>query len=201
MEVLTTHLGYRHRLPYLAKLLGDARKRATGPRLDGIARHGELAIGLYQTATKIVAFDTYLVNPALRARAYSSALHAFPVRICQTSEVTWYVDESVLLRTIGNATVMRDQYTHLAAALDNHRVTVQIVSSEHLPPGLTGAFTLFELDNHSIVYEETNSIAIYHDAPEIIESYRAHVSAVDSRALEKLKSRAFIDALIAGASN
>ena len=73
------------------------------------------------------------------------------------SPILWVLlDENVLRREVGNRKVMHDQVGHLAAMAGRPAITVQVIPSSVVHPGLHGAFAIAELpDMPAIVYLET----------------------------------------------
>ena len=71
--------------------------------------------------------------------------------------ILWVLlDENVLRRQVGSRKVMHDQIGHLAALAREPAITVQVIPSCVVHPGLHGAFAIAELpDMPSIVYLET----------------------------------------------
>lgn len=66
------------------------------------------------------------------------------------------LDETVLHREIGGATVMHDQLLHLLNMAQRPNVTIQVISRIGAHPGLSGAFGIAEMaDQHRVVYLET----------------------------------------------
>lgn len=193
LEVLATHFDQLSRLPMLIRLLNQAKTRSTDSAPITQAQNGELAIGLYQTAKTITAFDTYLVNPALRTSAYSSALRAYPIHSNKASALAWYVGEHVLHRQVGSAETMRQQRTHLATLANCGHIDIRIIPLKSSPPSsLVSAFVKFETENHRIIYEETNYTALYYDHIEDVAPYEDHIESLNKQALNPTQSRALI---------
>ncbi len=66
------------------------------------------------------------------------------------------LDEAVLHRNIGSATVMREQLLHVVEMAQRPNITVQVIEGMGAHPGLSGAFGIAEMiDRHSVVYRET----------------------------------------------
>jgi transcriptional regulator with XRE-family HTH domain len=71
--------------------------------------------------------------------------------------ILWVLlDENVLRREVGGRKIMRDQVAHLAEVAEQRTVTVQVIPSCVVHPGLHGAFAIAELPGMpAVVYLET----------------------------------------------
>lgn len=119
----------------------------------------------------------------------------------------WRVlDESVLLRPVGGAKVMREQVEHILKLIDIPTVTVQVLplaTGAHV--GVEGTFTVLTfplemVDDPGVVYTETRVSATYHEQQEQILRYRNTLTRLQVDALKPKESIARLNAFLKGAS-
>ena len=75
------------------------------------------------------------------------------------------LDENVLLRRVGGATIMHDQITHLAAMARRPNITIQLISREGAHVGLTGAFAMAETADAFVAHLEHIADGLMTDSP------------------------------------
>ena len=100
------------------------------------------------------------------------------------------LDEAVLYRARGGATIMRAQLEHLIASV-GPRLTLQIVRSEKNPRS-TGAFNIATVDGSEVGYVETVIRGIVTSGREDIAELLAAWEAVRTFALSQEESIEFI---------
>ncbi len=104
----------------------------------------------------------------------------------------WVVlDEAVLHRCVGSATIMHDQLLHLAGMTGRPRVTIQIVPARTgTHAGLLGAFIVASADGASdIVYLETAAVGQVSDLPRLVAQATLRFDMLRAAALPKDDSR------------
>ncbi|MBV9451129.1 MAG: helix-turn-helix transcriptional regulator [Acidobacteriaceae bacterium] len=89
--------------------------------------------------------------------------HELPVDQVQTPRYWAVIDESALLRTVGNPEIMQAQRDHLVEMAQQPNVTIQIIPNQKGPTSAYGrAFTiLVSHNNSSVVYLEDPNSAHY----------------------------------------
>ncbi|MFF2524144.1 helix-turn-helix domain-containing protein [Streptomyces liangshanensis] len=131
-------------------------------------------VAFEQKARSLTMYEVLLVNGLFQTEGYARALFAggFPrmsderveelvdIRMARKAVfdhnppamIELVVDESALLRTIGSASIMREQLLHLAAMAQRWNVTLQVMPlNQGLAgqyAGTDGPFTLIETDQH-----------------------------------------------------
>jgi transcriptional regulator with XRE-family HTH domain len=120
-----------------------------------------LVPGLFQTegyARTTLAAHSHTSADVVEERvAARLARQEILVREDPPPPVVWaLLDENVLRREVGGRKVMRDQVAHLVEVAGQRTVTVQVIPSSVVHPGLHGAFAIAELPGMpAIVYLET----------------------------------------------
>ncbi|WP_460778679.1 helix-turn-helix domain-containing protein [Nocardiopsis nanhaiensis] len=88
----------------------------------------------------------------------------------------WFVfDETALMRLRDHPEVLRAQVSHLVAASEDPRITIQIVPHDKLHPGSGGPFVIMDFPNTidpSIVYLETDTDGLYLEEVDQVARYR-----------------------------
>lgn len=102
------------------------------------------------------------------------------------------VDESVLLRTVGGPSVMRDQLEHLLALMERPRITLQIAPldvSATIGIGTGVTFLRFALsDLKDAVYIEHLTDSTFSQKPMVVEEYRTMLDRLGACALTPVES-------------
>ncbi|QIS14777.1 helix-turn-helix domain-containing protein [Nocardia arthritidis] len=178
-------------------------------------------LGLEGAATLIRTFECHLVPGLLQTREYARAVVALGRRESAEARrrvelrhkrqqildarggpMLWAVlDEAVLRRPIGGATVMREQMEHLVRMSDRPNVTIQVIP--FLAGGIAAAGTSFTLLRFAeqvlpdIVYLEQVASAMYLDRREDVDVYRELMDILALQAQTRQQSR---DMLVAAAA-
>jgi DNA-binding XRE family transcriptional regulator len=103
------------------------------------------------------------------------------------------VDETVLYRRIGAATIMHDQLSHLAAQAKRPNITVQVVPGEagaHV--GLTGAFAIASGNGSDTVYMESPDEGQTTEAPSVAVKLTKAFNILRGEALSQAASHELI---------
>jgi hypothetical protein len=107
------------------------------------------------------------------------------------------LDENVLLREVGSAKVMHDQLVHLTEAARQPNVTVQVIPSNVVHPGMLGAFAIAEKGDMSvIVYLETALEGQSIEDPEVCLRMSVLFDALRTEALTGRASLSLIERVI-----
>lgn len=180
----------------------------------------EMYVGLEQAAALIRGHEVQFVPGLLQTEAYADAVMGLG-QVARSDDVKervalrmrrqqlldddagpeyWVVlDEAVLHRTIGDASVMRDQLDHLLECMSRPRCTVQVLPFSR--SGLVasgGPFSLLrfaEPDLPDIVYVEQLTSAFYLDKREDVQTYLEIIDRLGATALRPDESVAFIRSL------
>ena len=179
----------------------------------------ETYLGLESAAQTIRSFEVQFVPGLFQTEDYARAVtrlghHSAPadeierrvaLRVKRQDLLTrpgpprvWAViDEAVLRRPYGGATVMRAQLRRLAEAADLPHVTLQAVPfTRGGHAGASGAFSILrfqERDLPDVVYIEQLTSALYLDQRPDVEHYLEVVDQLSGQALTPAETRAFID--------
>ncbi|MEU2433882.1 helix-turn-helix transcriptional regulator [Streptomyces sp. NPDC007861] len=111
------------------------------------------------------------------------------------------IDESVLLRTVGGPQVMRGQLEHLAAMMQQPRITLQIApldvtASVGVGTGVT--YLRFALgDLKDAVYIEHLTDSTFSQKPQVVEQYRDMLDRLGACALTPRQSLALVQERLA----
>ncbi|HET9254282.1 MAG TPA: helix-turn-helix transcriptional regulator [Pseudonocardiaceae bacterium] len=166
-------------------------------------------LGLEAEASKISTYESDLVPGLLQTEQYASGvLSAYPLRttpeemeravdlrrdrqarLTDSNPLTLdaVISETVLRRSIGSATVMREQLEHLITMTERANITLRLLpftAGQH--PGLDGAFSVLEFpdpDDGRIVTVETMTSTLYIEKPRDIGIYRLAFDQIRSAAL------------------
>ncbi len=106
------------------------------------------------------------------------------------------LDEAALRRTVGGATVMRHQISHLMEMTSKNVITLQVVPfSAGVHPGMLSGFMILEFAGSdepgfpsaipSIVFHETPSGADFVDQEPVVQQYQQSLARVRSSALSE----------------
>ncbi|GAA1513785.1 helix-turn-helix transcriptional regulator [Sphaerisporangium rubeum] len=106
----------------------------------------------------------------------------------------WAVlDEVVLQRPIGGASVMRKQLEHLVTMSDHPCIAIQIVPFEAAcTPGLLGAFILANVQGQDVAYLESANEGKVIASPEDVRNLRTRYDAIRIHALPQAGSKQLI---------
>lgn len=194
---------------------------------SGLPRWFQLYIGLEAAASKIRKYQPELVPGLLQTRAYAEQVFRTPggaidaeddderqraiqLRIERQALLTRFsapqlsviLNEAVLRRPVGSATIMAEQLHQILKAAELPNVTVQVLTfSAGLHAGaMTGAFSIMEFPQDSngkeveppVTYLETATGAIYLDKPHEIVAYNTIWGDMAGRALNESRSKSLI---------
>jgi len=109
--------------------------------------------------------------------------------------ILWVLlDENVLNREVGGPRIMYGQLMHLAEVAQRPNVTVQVIPSTVVHPGLLGAFAIAELDGMSpIVYLETGHDGQTIEDPDVGARMSVRFDALRTEALTGRASLSLIE--------
>lgn len=147
--------------------------------------------GLLQTPEYADAADRAIQAHAAIAtdRAVEARLERQEILDREDSPKLWAViDESVLLRTVGSAEIMRGQIEKLVRlSKEFSTIKIQVMPLDAgVHPGAAGSFTILDFPDPQdppMVYVETRSDGLYFDEPEEIETHRDAWDDIRVRAL------------------
>ncbi|MER5768781.1 helix-turn-helix transcriptional regulator [Streptomyces sp. NPDC001985] len=171
-------------------------------------------VALESAAERIRAYEPFYVPGLLQTPAYTRAViqagpgHLLPHEVMRRVELRqerqrhldqadaphlWAViDESVLLRTVGGAEVMRAQLEHLITLVERPRITLQIAPldvSAAVGVGTGVTYLRFALgDLRDAVYIEHLTDSTFTQKPQIVEQYRNMLDRVGACALTPARS-------------
>lgn len=194
---------------------------------SGLPRWFQLYIGLEDAACDIRRYQAELIPGLLQTRAYAEQVFRMPggaidaldiddqqravqLRIERQALLTRFsapqlsviMNEAVLRRPVGSATIMAEQLHQILKAAELPNVTVQVLEfSAGLHAGaMAGAFSILEFPKDGkgkeveppVAYLEAATGAIYLDRPHEVAAYNAIWTDMASRALNEDQSNALI---------
>lgn len=112
----------------------------------------------------------------------------------QTKAFNFLIEEGVLRRPLTTVEAHRRQLSHLLAVGEARHITIQVVPSRGIHPGLNGQFILLETAEHQrLAYEEGQALGMLHSDPSRVSilSHRHEMilrQALDPEASAKLIS-------------
>ncbi|MET8260635.1 helix-turn-helix transcriptional regulator [Micromonospora sp. NPDC005205] len=194
---------------------------------SGLPRWFQLYIGLEAAASTIRQYQAELVPGLLQTRAYAEQLFRMPggaieaedhdgqqraiqLRVERQALLTRFsapelrviINEAVLRRPVGSATIMAEQLHQILKAAELPNVTVQVLNfSAGLHAGaMTGPFSILGFPRDSsgkeaeppVTYLEAATGAIYLDKPHETEAYNMIWADMTSRALNESQSKDLI---------
>ncbi|MFJ6199306.1 helix-turn-helix domain-containing protein [Micromonospora sp. NPDC092111] len=194
---------------------------------SGLPRWFQLYIGLEAAASSIRKYQPELVPGLLQTRAYAQQVFQMPggsidaddrdeqqraiqLRVERQGLLTRFaapqlsviMNEAVLRRPVGSATIMVEQLHQILKAAELPNVTVRVLKfSAGLHAGaMTGQFSImdFPLDGGGkeveppVTYLEAATGAIYLDKPHEISAYNSIWADMADRALNESQSKSFI---------
>jgi len=98
------------------------------------------------------------------------------------------LDENVLHREVGGATIMREQMVHLAGVARRPSVTVQVIPREGAHVGLTGAFSMAETADAFVAHVEHLADGLMTDSPAIVAQASMRFDALKADAYRRSES-------------
>lgn len=187
--------------PRYIKAAKDSRRKGWWEQYDTrtVPTWFSLFIGLEQGASRIRVYEAQLIPGLLQTEEYAEAVARRGTAERAEAEVRdhvglrmarqaalhrdskplrlWAViDEAVLRRIVGSATVMRHQLLHVAEMAVSHPgVTVQVVPYSHgAHPGMTGRFQILDFPwptDPGVAYIEHRAGALYLEEPLEIDAH------------------------------
>lgn len=103
------------------------------------------------------------------------------------------LDENVLHRHVGSATIVQDQTTHLAAMARRPNITVQLIPREEAHVGLTGAFDMAETADAFVAHLEHIADGLMTDSPAIVAQTSTRFDALKANAYRRSESLTLIE--------
>jgi len=103
------------------------------------------------------------------------------------------LDENVLHRHIGSATIMQDQMTHLAEMARRPNITVQVIPREGAHVGLTGAVSMAETADAFVAHLEHIADGLMTDSPAIVAQASTRFDALKADAYRRSESLTLIE--------
>ena len=181
----------------------------------------EVYIGLEMAAAEMQIYEVQSVPELLQTEDYSRAAVAWGHEDVSTKEIERRVrlrtarqaklldrsnppnlrvvlDEAVLRRQVGGATVMRNQLKHLAQTAVQPTITIQVLPLQ-AGDSAEGSFSIMhfsEPDLPGIVYLEQLTSALYLDKPEEVEIYGRVMERLSSQALTPDQTTQFLQKLV-----
>jgi hypothetical protein len=103
------------------------------------------------------------------------------------------LDENVLHRHVGGATIMQDQMTHLAAMARRPNISVQLIPREEAHVGLTGSFDMAETADAFVAHLEHIADGLMTDSPAIVAQASTRFDALKADAYRRSESLTLIE--------
>jgi transcriptional regulator with XRE-family HTH domain len=224
LELLLGLYGKDDRIPFMRELLSAARsaKNWWTAMSGAVPRWFDLYLGLESGAAELFIYNTIVVPGLLQTRDYATAvLRGNPdlteEQVTQGADLRLgrqrildrgqesvrfrtVLDESVLYRRRGTATVMRDQLAHLIEMSEHPRVDLQILALDAGPtPALDGGnFVLMtfppEMEGDpGLVHLELLTGGTYVEKPGEIAAYQRASTTLHALAAGQKTSRGIIE--------
>ncbi|WP_435588969.1 helix-turn-helix domain-containing protein [Micromonospora chalcea] len=194
---------------------------------SGLPRWFQLYIGLEAAASSIRQYQAELVPGLFQTRAYAEQLFRMPggaieaedrdgqeraiqLRVERQALLTRFsapqlsviINEAVLRRAVGSATIMTEQLHQILKAAELPNVTVQVLNfSAGLHAGaMAGAFSILDFPKDSsgkeveppVTYLEAATGAIYLDKPHETDAYNIIWADMANRAMNESRSKSLI---------
>jgi hypothetical protein len=106
------------------------------------------------------------------------------------------LDENVLHRHVGSATIMQDQTMHLAAMAQRPNITVQVIPREGAHVGLQGAFDMAETPDAFVAHLEHIAEGMTTDSPAILAEASIRFDSLKADAYRRSESLAMIEEMV-----
>ena len=103
------------------------------------------------------------------------------------------LDENVLHRHVGSATIMQDQMTHVAEMARRPNITVQVIPREEAHVGLTGALSMAETADVFVAHLEHIADGLMTDSPAIVALASTRFDALKADAYRRSESLTLIE--------
>ena len=218
--LLTLYEADEHEALVLLRLLRQAGEPGWWQRYDKrlMPEWFDRLVGLQEAATAIRTFEIQYVPGLLQTPAYARAVVRRGLPSASAREVerrvelrtrrtellhradaprVWaIIDESALLRVLGDPAVMREQIAHLMELARLPHVTVQIVpldATQACAPGLPVTYLRFGADLPDVVYLEQIRSATFLEDQDETEEYRVVLDRLADEALQPRESLALLE--------
>lgn len=199
------------RRDHMARLATEGKQQGwwQGFELDYFGTY----VGLEEEATSLSCYQSAAVPGLLQTSAYTRAMHEIalpelsPERIDRMIEVrlkrqqllvrdpplkVWAIlDEAVLHRLVGGASVMKDQLERLVEAATLQHVTIQVIPfSAGAHPAMESTFNILDFQEPvpSVVYVEGLAGFMYLERPQDISRYQIVFEHLSAQALSPRES-------------
>jgi Domain of unknown function (DUF5753)/Helix-turn-helix domain len=106
------------------------------------------------------------------------------------------LDENVLHRHVGSATIMQDQLTRLAATARRPNTTIQLIPREEAHVGLTGAFDMAETADAVVAHLEHAADGLTTDSPAIVGQTSTRFDGLKADAYRRSESLTLIEEMV-----
>lgn len=115
-------------------------------------------------------------------------------------EVSFFVDEGALRRTLGDTRLMREQLEHLLVVQRRDRVTLRVIPLDaRAHPAMDGSFTLYELsDGELYVFVESRVFGVFLTEPADVDPFVEACRTLEDHALDESGSNALIEKIMRG---
>ena len=109
-------------------------------------------------------------------------------------QVTMFLDEAVLRRTLGNVTIVREQLRHLLVVQARDNVAIRVLPLDAPPhEGLRGSFALYELaDGTPYVFVEARSFGVFVTETSAVQPFVEVCDGLGQHALDAATSAEMI---------
>ncbi|OEU85840.1 DNA-binding protein [Streptomyces abyssalis] len=188
-------------------------------RLERYPEHFQGFVQLEQEALSVTSFCTQVIEGLFQTEDYARALlgTGFPpleeeevqrLTIARTERaallerkpvcvIDVVLEEAALRRQLGGREVMKRQYEHLLACVEQPNVNVQVMPTNcGAHAGLFGPLKLIETqDSERIVYFEANGKSTLVSDPNEVGSYARRCAMISRQALRPKESQALIEQL------
>ena len=222
LEILLDLYGKAERTQFMRELLSAAKKTKNWwSGLNAVPGWFDLFLGLESGAEEVASFETSVVPGLLQTYDYAQAVlrgnpdltdeqiaNLVDVRLSRQLILDrpiepvrfWTVlDESVLYRRRGNATVMRAQLEHLLKMSDRPGIDIQVLpyEAEASPAQDGGTFIMMKFPpsmegDPGLVYLELLTGGQYFEKPEEISAYDRALTRLRALAADPKASRGII---------
>jgi transcriptional regulator with XRE-family HTH domain len=221
LDQYTVDADKREELLALAK---DSKRQGWWERYsEAVPKGASTFLGLESEADEAFVYEPLFVPGLLQSPGYARAVlsiggrgastelveQRLEVRMerqkrltCRDSPLRLHaiVDEAALLREVGGAQVMAEQYQHLIEVLKLPNVTLRYVDrTEGAYPGMGSAFTVFgfeDPDDQDVVYLEQSTSALFLESSNDVEAYRRIYEQMRTCATSPAVTVELIDSLI-----
>ncbi|MBO2458794.1 helix-turn-helix domain-containing protein [Actinomadura violacea] len=170
-----------------------------------------------KNASAMRVFSALLVNGKFQSEEYARAVLSY-TRSGDTQErvkerlarrsvflrdpppATWFtVDETVLHRKVGGASVMKAQLTYLLELSERPEIVINVIPQDvDYHAGLGGEFTILSFNGSSVAYTESAGIGTLIEDPAKVEKFALRWDPLRSHALPVKESRDLIQNVLEG---